>query len=138
MPNGLIAEDSLRPHPDGLALKLTIPWYRSLWLSSVSTLRVTVDGVEIATDDLAFEIDGTRYAIAELPQQSETLWFRLVAGGPTPRYVRLRSRSSLSAVLVGSSEEPLPEAARRLVERMGVEIWSLRPTMSLGLGALSR
>lgn len=33
MPNGLIAEDSLRPHSDGLALKLTIPWYRSLWLS---------------------------------------------------------------------------------------------------------
>ncbi|MGU3644311.1 DUF6379 domain-containing protein [Microbacterium sp. C23T] len=75
MPNGLIAEDSLRPHPDGLALKLTIPWYRSLWLSSVSTLRLTVDGVEIGTDDLAFEIDGTRYAIAELSQQSETLWF---------------------------------------------------------------
>ena len=75
MPNGLIAEDSLRPHPDGLALKLTIPWYRSLWLSSVSTLRLTVDGVEIPTDDLAFDIDGTRFAIAELPQQSETLWF---------------------------------------------------------------
>ncbi|MBW9109296.1 C-glycoside deglycosidase beta subunit domain-containing protein [Microbacterium ureisolvens] len=75
MPNGLIAEDSLRPHPDGLALKLTIPWYRSLWLSSVSTLRVTVDGVEIPADDVAFELGGTRYAIADLPQQSETLWF---------------------------------------------------------------
>src|SRR6478752_6526378 len=75
MPNGLIAEDSLRPHPDGLALQLTIPWYRSLWLSSVSTLRVTLDGVETPADDLGFELDGTRYGIAELPQQSETLWF---------------------------------------------------------------
>jgi len=75
MPNGLIAQDSLRPHPDGLALTLTIPWYRSLWLSSVSTLRVTVDGAEIPADDLALELAGTRYAIAELPQQSETLWF---------------------------------------------------------------
>jgi sugar phosphate isomerase/epimerase len=75
MPNGLIAEDSLRPHPDGLALRLTIPWYRSLWLSSVSTLRVTLDGDEIPVDDLAFELDGTRYAIADLSQQSETLWF---------------------------------------------------------------
>ncbi|GEM_PF-134384 len=75
MPNGLIAEDSLRPHPDGLALQLTIPWYRSLWLSSVSTLRVTLDGVETPVDDLGFELDGTRYGIAELPQQSETLWF---------------------------------------------------------------
>ncbi|WP_194396830.1 C-glycoside deglycosidase beta subunit domain-containing protein [Microbacterium atlanticum] len=75
MPNGLIAEDSLRPHPEGLALKLTIPWYRSLWLSSVSTLRVTVDGTEIPAGDLAFELAGRRYAVAELPQQSETLWF---------------------------------------------------------------
>jgi sugar phosphate isomerase/epimerase len=75
MPNGLIAEDSLRPHPDGLALKLTIPWYRSLWLSSVSTLRVTVDGAEIPADDLAFELGGSRYAIAELPDRSHELWF---------------------------------------------------------------
>lgn len=75
MPNGLIAPDSLRAHPEGLALKLTIPWYRSLWLSSVSTLRLTVDGVEIAADDLALELDGTRYSVADLPQQSETLWF---------------------------------------------------------------
>ena len=45
MPNGLIAEDSLRAHPEGLALSLTLPWYRSLWLSSVATLTVTIDGV---------------------------------------------------------------------------------------------
>lgn len=75
MPNGLIAEDSLRVHPEGLALKLTIPWYRSLWLSSVGTLRVTVDGVEIPQSDLAFELEGQRYSIDELAQQSETLWF---------------------------------------------------------------
>ena len=37
MPNGLIVQDSLRPHPDGLALTLDIPWYRSLWLSSVTS-----------------------------------------------------------------------------------------------------
>lgn len=75
MPNGLIAEDSLRPHPEGLALTLTIPWYRSLWLSSVTTLRLTVDGADIPAEDLAFELDGTRYTVAELPDRSETLWF---------------------------------------------------------------
>jgi sugar phosphate isomerase/epimerase len=75
MPNGLIAADSLRPHPDGLALALTIPWYRSLWLSSVGTLRLTVDGTEIPQSDLAFELDGQRYGIDELSGQSETLWF---------------------------------------------------------------
>ena len=48
MPNGLIAADSLRVHPEGLALSLTLPWYRSLWLSSVGTLKVTIDGVDVA------------------------------------------------------------------------------------------
>lgn len=75
MPNGLIAADSLRPHADGLALSLTIPWYRSLWLSSVSTLRLTLDGEEVPEEDLSFELDGVRFAIADLPAQSETLWY---------------------------------------------------------------
>jgi hypothetical protein len=75
MPNGLIADDSLRPHPEGLALALTLPWYRSLWLSSVSTLAVTIDGAEVAPSDLSFELDGRRYGIGDLPQQSETLWY---------------------------------------------------------------
>lgn len=75
MPNGLIDDASLRVHPDGLALALTIPWYRSLWLSSVSTLRLTLDGVAVPEEDLTFELDGVRYAIADLPQQSDVLWY---------------------------------------------------------------
>ncbi|GGI47468.1 sugar phosphate isomerase/epimerase [Agromyces flavus] len=75
MPNGLIQADSLRTHPEGLALSLTLPWYRSLWLSSVSTLRLTVDGEEVAAEDLAFELGGVRYALDELPQQSDVLWY---------------------------------------------------------------
>ena len=75
MPNGLIQQDSLRAHPDGVALTLTLPWYRSLWLSSVSTISVTVDGEEVPPEDLRVELDGRTYRIDELPEQSETLWF---------------------------------------------------------------
>jgi hypothetical protein len=75
MPNGLLTEDSLRTHPEGLALSLSLPWYRSLWLSSVTTVRVTVDGDEVPEDDLSFEMGGRRYALDELPDQSETLWY---------------------------------------------------------------
>jgi hypothetical protein len=75
MPNGLIDESSLRPHPEGLALVLTLPWYRSLWLSSVSSLTLTIDGQEIPAEDLSLELGGDRYALADLPAQSETLWF---------------------------------------------------------------
>src|SRR6478735_4789782 len=75
MPNGLIHDDSLRVHPQGLALSLTLPWYRSLWLSSVTSLQLTVDGVEVPVDDLAFELQGVRYSLDELPQQSDVLWY---------------------------------------------------------------
>ena len=75
MPNGLLDDASLRAHPDGLALSLTLPWYRSLWLSSVSSLRLTVDGQDIPADDLALKLGGVRYALPDLPAQSETLWY---------------------------------------------------------------
>ncbi|MET1086082.1 MAG: DUF6379 domain-containing protein [Arthrobacter sp.] len=75
MPNGLLDDASLRTHPDGLALALTLPWYRSLWLSSVSSLRLTLDGREIPAEDLALELSGVRYALPDLPAQSETLWY---------------------------------------------------------------
>ncbi|WJS90807.1 C-glycoside deglycosidase beta subunit domain-containing protein [Microbacterium testaceum] len=75
MPNGLIHDDSLRAHPDGLALRLTIPWYRSLWLSSVTTLALTVDGEEMDAADLRVEFGDTSYRLDELPEQSERLWF---------------------------------------------------------------
>lgn len=75
MPNGLIHDDSLRTHPEGFALRLTIPWYRSLWLSSVTSLELTVDGERVAADDMRFEFAGRRYRLDELPDQSETLWF---------------------------------------------------------------
>lgn len=66
--------------------------------------------------------------------RAETLWYRLVAGGSTPRYVRLRPQGSLSAVLENRSEQGLPDGVRHLIMKTTVEILTLRPDMSLGLG----
>jgi hypothetical protein len=66
--------------------------------------------------------------------EGETLWYRMVAGGAAPRYVRLRPRPSLSAILEERSEQALPDAATGLIAKATVEILSLRPTMSYGLG----
>ncbi|HEX7140407.1 MAG TPA: hypothetical protein VF219_21330 [Vicinamibacterales bacterium] len=65
--------------------------------------------------------------------RDETLWYRSVAGGPTPRYVRLRPRASLSAIVDEWSDQALPDETASLVAKTTVEILSLRPTMSLGL-----
>jgi hypothetical protein len=64
--------------------------------------------------------------------RGETLWYRMVAGGSVPRYVRLRPRPGLSAILEGS-DRPLPRKVSHLVTRTTVEILNLRPTMSYGL-----
>jgi hypothetical protein len=65
--------------------------------------------------------------------QAETLWYRLIAGGPAPRYVRLRPRPTLSSTLEGAREPSLPDAVNDLIVKTTVEILNLRPTMSYGL-----
>ena len=62
------------------------------------------------------------------------LWYRMVAGGTAPRYVRLRPRPSLSTILDGRSEQALPDAVNALIAKTTIEILNLRPTMSYGLG----
>jgi hypothetical protein len=92
--------------------------------------------VELTTVDLnpgaetAFE---GALSASQSSLSGETLWYRMVAGGPAPRYVRLRPRGSLSAILEGKSEQALPEKATPWIARTTVEILTLRPTMSYGL-----
>ena len=65
---------------------------------------------------------------------AETLWYRMLAGGTTPRYVRLRPRPSLSAILDEEErEQTLPKQAEGLIAKTTVEILTLRPAMCYGL-----
>jgi hypothetical protein len=80
---------------------------------------------------VAFEAALARSAAATA--SGETLWFRMVAGGAAPRYVRVRPAGSLAELLTRSGEPALPEPAARLAARTTVEILTLRPTLSLGL-----
>jgi hypothetical protein len=73
--DSLIADNSLRAHPDGVALSLQLPWYRSLWLSAVNGFTLAIDGVDIPEDRLRFELAGTSYAIGELREHWDTLWY---------------------------------------------------------------
>jgi len=92
--------------------------------------------LELTTVDLvpgaerAFE---TALGAGRSAWQGETLWYRMVAGGTAPRYVRLRSRPSIAAIVEARSEGILPEAVHGLIAKTTVEILTLRPTMSYGL-----
>jgi hypothetical protein len=81
----VLSDDSLIRLPEGLGIALTVPWYRSLWLSSVSDIAVAVEGREIPKHDLRVELAERTYRVEELADQWDTLWFiqdRLVAVVP--------------------------------------------------------
>ena len=61
--------------------------------------------------------------------QGETLWYRMVVGGDSPRYVRLRPRASLAAILDERADQALPDSVNGLISKMTVEILNLRPNM---------
>lgn len=64
----------------------------------------------------------------------ETLWYRLVAGGTDTRYVRLRPRPSIAAIITSRIDSAWPQAARSMIASARAEILTLRPTMSIGIG----
>jgi hypothetical protein len=71
----VLTDDSLIRRPEGLGIALTVPWYRSLWLSSVSTVAVSVEGREVPTDDLRVELGERTFRVDELADHWDVLWF---------------------------------------------------------------
>ena len=92
--------------------------------------------LELTTVDLnagTAEVFEAAVSAGQATLKDETLWYRMVVGGPAPRYIRLRPRASLAAILDGRSEQALPARANEIVAKSTVEILSLRPAMSYGL-----
>jgi Domain of unknown function (DUF6379) len=97
--DSLINDASLRIHPEGAAMLLQLPWYRSLWLSAVNSFTLAIDGVEVPEQWLRFEHGGRAYAIGELREQWDTLWFLQDPG-----------------LLVAQLDSPLPQGSTHHVE----------------------
>ena len=73
--DSLFSEQDVRRIENGIAVSVQLPWYRSLWLSAVDDVAVTVNGEANAKDRLRFALQGREYRIEELPEQWDTLWF---------------------------------------------------------------
>jgi hypothetical protein len=73
--NSLFHPEDVKRRPDGIAVSVQLPWYRSLWLSAVDDVEMSIDGVPVPKDRITFELQGRSYRVEELPEQSETLWF---------------------------------------------------------------
>jgi len=87
-----------------------------------STPRVELTTVELAPgSEKAFE---AAVASEQSKLQGETLWYRMIAGGSSPRYVRLRPRANLSELLADPGALP-----GTLIAKSTIEILSLKPAM---------
>jgi uncharacterized protein DUF6379 len=70
----VLEEGSLREDSETISFDIRIPWYRSLPLSCVEGLEVTVDGATIAEDDVRIAFNGTTYGLAELSPLYDDWW----------------------------------------------------------------
>ncbi|WP_382303704.1 DUF6379 domain-containing protein [Herbiconiux sp. UC225_62] len=68
----LLRDDALVSTPDGFALRLSLPWIRSLPLRCVTGLRVTIDGEDVPS--AAALLDGRSVPLDELGDESGW-WF---------------------------------------------------------------
>ncbi|MBV8517686.1 MAG: hypothetical protein JO197_09825 [Acidobacteria bacterium] len=68
--------------------------------------------------------------------QGETLWYRMIAGGNLPCYVRLRPRASLAAILNERADQALPDKVSPLIAKVTVETLNLRPNMLVNVTAV--
>ncbi|MFT4081670.1 MAG: DUF6379 domain-containing protein [Nocardioides sp.] len=73
----IIEQDSLERVGSRVRVSVRIPWYRALPLSSISDVRVVIDGTEVPHDSLTWTVDGVRYRLDELPEHWDRSWYVL-------------------------------------------------------------
>ncbi|WP_150958214.1 DUF6379 domain-containing protein [Microbacterium testaceum] len=74
-PELLLGPDAVATTDGGLRLSIRQPWYRSLPLSSVVDLEVSVDGQSVDRDALRMTVAGEEYGLDDLPARWDTVWF---------------------------------------------------------------
>ncbi|WP_344650081.1 C-glycoside deglycosidase beta subunit domain-containing protein [Cryptosporangium japonicum] len=58
-------------------MSVRMPWYRALPLSSVADVRWFLDGEPVPRESITWTVDGTTYALDELPPKHDEWWYVL-------------------------------------------------------------
>jgi Domain of unknown function (DUF6379) len=77
MPLNIIEDNSLRATQDGYQLEARLNWYRSLPLSCVERIELSLDGQPVPPDAIRFGINGHEYRLEELAAHADEFWFVL-------------------------------------------------------------
>jgi hypothetical protein len=70
-----VEDASLKATPTGCEMKLRFQWYRSLPVSCVENLKLSLDGQPVNSDQLRFGVNGHQYRVDELADKVEEFWF---------------------------------------------------------------
>jgi hypothetical protein len=95
----------------------------------VPTATLHAEFTTVALNLGAGEAFESALAVEQPKLRGETLWYRLILGDGGPRYVRLRPRASLAAILDERAEQALPQKVNGLITSITVETLTLRPNM---------
>ena len=125
----MLADDALRAGDDGFELDVHLNWYRSLPLSSLKTVQVTVNGEAIDRDEITWVVNGAEHRLDDLSEHWDEIWFVLdpatirvprplvKAGDSAEVTVRLGNR--IPYILIGPDQalEYVSEKSKTLVVR---------------------
>lgn len=118
----MLDEHSLAASDEGFTLDIRSHWYRSLPLSCVGPLNVSVDGAEIPADKIMLHVNEKDFAPEGLASLTDEWWFildrlRLKADGTKlirgRRYrVSVQLGLFIPYILVGPNAEPVLTTSR--------------------------
>ena len=125
----MVDDDALRADEDGFELDVHLNWYRSLPLSSLETVELTVNGERIAREVITFVLNDGEYALDELSERWDDIWFvldaatlrvpRPVVRAGEPAEVSIRLGNRIPYILIGPNQplEYVTERSKTLVAR---------------------
>ncbi len=127
--DSMLGKDALRAIDGGFELDLHLNWYRSLPVSSLATIELTVGGEEIPRDEITVDVNGSSSRVDELATRWDEEWFVLDAATLRVRRplvragahvdVRVKLGSRIPYILVGPDRalEVVSERSAALVAR---------------------
>jgi hypothetical protein len=71
----IIEDNSLKVVDDGFEIGVRLNWYRSLPVSCIENLKLSVDGQPVPSEQITFGINGHAFRLDELNDLVEEFWF---------------------------------------------------------------
>jgi len=114
----VVRDDALSASGEGYALEIHSHWYRSLPLTSLAVVELTLDGERVDPSELSVEANGKTFSFDELEHGFDEWWFttdavtlRVQRAGAAPggrHRVELELGLSIPYLIVGPGEgQPL-------------------------------